>query len=230
MQAAEFSGFPEETFSFLRGLSAHNDKVWFEAHRDLYETGYVAPARAFVAAVGPHLSAISPAVQFAPKINGSIGRINRDIRFSKDKHPYKDHLDLWFWHGPKKGWDCAGFFLRLTADLLIMGTGSHQMAKHWLDRFRAEVSDPSGGKALAETIAGVQASGPYLVAGKTRKRPPRGYGAEGAGAELLLYEGLYATFEWDASVARNADFAEFSVAHWRKMWPIGDWLMGHVMG
>lgn len=58
-------------------------------------------------------------------MNGSIMGINRDIRFSKDKSPYKDHLDLWFWTGDRKGWDTSGFFFRLTPDRLVLGEGMH---------------------------------------------------------------------------------------------------------
>ncbi|HXI56959.1 MAG TPA: DUF2461 family protein [Polyangia bacterium] len=47
--------------------------------------------------------------------------INRDIRFFKDKSPYKDHLDLWFWTGDRKGWDASGFFFRLTPDRPMAG-------------------------------------------------------------------------------------------------------------
>ena len=110
---AEFTGFPNATFSFLEGIAAHNEKPWFDANRDLYEAGYVAPAKAFVAVLGPQLRTISKAVQFEPKLNGSLGRINRDIRFSKDKRPYKDHLDVWFWHGDKKSWSAPGFWFSL---------------------------------------------------------------------------------------------------------------------
>ena len=54
---------------------------------------------AFVAAIGDKLVKHSPNISAIPKVNGSIFRVNRDIRFSKDKTPYKDHIDLWFWEG-----------------------------------------------------------------------------------------------------------------------------------
>ena len=121
-----FSAFPDETLQFLNGLAHNNTKEWFEANRALYEAGYVAPARAFVEALGPRLKQISPAVKYEPKINGSIARINRDVRFSRDKSPYKTHLDLWFWHGEKRGWDRPGFFMRITPNRLFLGSGMHQ--------------------------------------------------------------------------------------------------------
>jgi uncharacterized protein (TIGR02453 family) len=92
-----FSGFPKATITFLSGLSETNTKEWFEGNRDVYEAGYVEPARRFVESMGPRLKQVSPGVKYEPKINGSISRINRDVRFSKDKRPYKDHLDIWFW-------------------------------------------------------------------------------------------------------------------------------------
>src|SRR4051812_26183724 len=98
-EPGDFAGFPKQTFAFLAGIHAHNEKAWFDEHRDLYEAGYVVPARAFVEALGAKLKTISPGVQYEAKVNRSMHRINRDIRFSKDKRPYKEHLNLWFWHG-----------------------------------------------------------------------------------------------------------------------------------
>jgi uncharacterized protein (TIGR02453 family) len=108
-----FAGFGKETVRFLDGLRSHNKKVWFDAHREDYEQAFLAPAQAFVAALGPRLRKLVPEVHVEPRVNGSIMRINRDVRFSKDKTPYKDHLDLWFWTGERKGWDGSGFFFRL---------------------------------------------------------------------------------------------------------------------
>ena len=76
-----FSSFPQATLDFLRGIATDNSREWFEAHRGDYEASYVEPARRFVETVGPRLKEISPGVRFEPKINGSISRINRDVRF-----------------------------------------------------------------------------------------------------------------------------------------------------
>ena len=115
MDEAAFTGFPRDTFAFLRGLAANNNKSWFDEHRADYETFCMAPARAFIEALGPRLKKISPTVQWEAKVNGSIFRINRDIRFAKDKRPYKTNLDLWFWHRTRGGWSAPGFFVRSCA-------------------------------------------------------------------------------------------------------------------
>ncbi|NND02169.1 MAG: DUF2461 family protein, partial [Acidimicrobiia bacterium] len=86
---ADFAGFPAETQRFLRELSSNNTKQWFDAHRNDYDDYWVTPAKAFVAAAGDALQGLAP-VEAQPKVNGSIFRVNRDIRFSADKRPYKD--------------------------------------------------------------------------------------------------------------------------------------------
>lgn len=80
-----FAGFPEETFRFLRDITKNNDRTWLEAHRAEYDAGHVEPAKAFVSALGPRLRKLAPTVHFEARVNGSLFRINRDIRLSKDK-------------------------------------------------------------------------------------------------------------------------------------------------
>lgn len=224
---AGFSGFPAETRTFLQGIAANNNKTWFEANRPLYEAGYIEPAKAFVAELGERLSKLSPTVRFEPKVNGSISRINRDIRFSKDKRPYKDHLDLWFWHGDKRGWDCPGFWFRLTANGVHLGTGMHGLEGEQLDRFRQSIIHPRSGKALLTAVAEVRAKG-YEVGEKTRKLPPRGYTTDPDRADYLLYEGLTAGAHMPASAASNPDFADRCFEHYANTWPIARWLLAEV--
>jgi uncharacterized protein (TIGR02453 family) len=223
-----FAGFPKETFTFLDGIARNNDKRWFEAHRDLYEAGYVAPARAFVEALGPRLKKISPTVQFEPRINGSMSRINRDIRFSKDKRPYKDHLDVWFWHGDKKGWNCPGFWFRLTPKEVYMGVGMHMFEKEQLEAFRHSVVHPRSGKALLTAIAKVHKAGDYEIGGKTRKIPPRGFETDADRADYLLFEGLYTGTSLPPAAARKNDFLDACVKVFAGAWPIGQWLLEEV--
>ena len=227
---AEFSGFPQATFSFLEGIAAHNEKPWFDANRDLYEAGYVAPARAFVAALGPQLRTMSKAVHFEPKVNGSLGRINRDIRFSKDKRPYKDHLDVWFWHGDKKSWNAPGFWFSLGAGQVRLGVGLYGFEKEALDSFRQSVIHPRSGRALLAAVAGVTAAGPYEIGGKTRKLVPRGFSTDADRAEYLLYEGLYTSASLPVAAAQRADLVEVCRDHYARMWPIAKWLLEEVAG
>ena len=224
-----FGGFPKGTAKFLRGLSKNNEKAWFEAHRGDYQTGYVEPALAFVEAIGSRLQKISPSISFEPKINGSLFRINRDVRFAKDKRPYKDHIDLWFWHGDKRGWASPGFFFRMFSDRLILGAGMHRFEKPQLEKFRSAVVDARAGKSLAKTVQQVRKAGPYEIGSATRKSVPRGFNAAHERAEYLLHEGLFATFEGEpGGISERPDFVNFCVGHFRAMWPISDWLLKEV--
>ena len=218
-----FPGFPEATFEFLSGITMHNEKAWFDANRPLYEAGYVAPARAFVAALGPRLRGISPAVQFDP-------RINRDIRFSKDKRPYKTHLDLMFWHGEKRGWDSPGFWFRITTDEIWLGCGLYGMHDDVLESFRQSLIHPRSAKALLAAVAAVEGAGAYEIGEANRKLMPRGYDATGPAAKFLLNESLTALIRLPAPAARAATFLDDCLGHYRAMWPISEWLLKEVTG
>lgn len=224
----QFSGFPEATRAFLAGIAENNSKAWFEDNRALYQAGYVEAGRSFVEALGPELRSIAPEVQYEGRIGGSLMRVNRDVRFSKDKRPYKEHLDLMFWHGGRKGWDMPGFFLRLTPQTVWMGAGMHVLDAEALTRFRDAVVDDRSGHALAEAARRLSDAGPYTVGGATRKQVPRGYDKAGPRAGYLMHEGLYAHFEAPAEIAYSAGFGAAALQHFRNCWPIGKWLLDEV--
>jgi uncharacterized protein (TIGR02453 family) len=223
-----FKGFPPETLAFLDGIRAHNEKAWFDANRALYEAGYVAPARDFVEELGPKLRTIAPAVQFSAKVNGSMSRINRDIRFSKDKRPYKEHLGLWFWHGDRRQWDVPGFWFELTPQHLQLGVGIYMLQGEALDAFRQSVLHPRSGKALLAAVAAVEAVGKYEIGGKTRKLKPRGFETDADRAGYLLHEGLYVSVTLPAETAARPRLSDICLKHYAAMWPIGRWLLDEV--
>ncbi len=220
-----FAGFGKETVRFLAELHAHNDKRWFDAHRDAYESAYLAPAQAFVAALAPKLGKVDRAVHAEPRVNGSILRINRDIRFSKDKTPYKDHLDLWFWSGDEKGWDSSGFFFRLTADKLLLGAGMHGFAPPVLARYRAAVLDEQRGEALVKIVKKLRAAG-YNVGTESYKKVPAGVPADHPRAALLKHGGLHAGWEGKHPPAlKSAACVDFVAGHYKAIAPLHRWLL-----
>lgn len=222
--------FPAETFAFLDGIAAHNEKTWFDANRTLYDKGYVEAGKAFVTEMGPRLGAISPTVQFDPKVNGSIGRVNRDIRFSKDKRPYKTHLGLWFWHGDKKGWEKPGFWFSLEGQSIRLGAGMYGFQKEMLDEFRQSIIHPRSGKALLAAVDAVKSKGPYEIGGKTRKLLPKGFTTDPDRIDYLLYEGLYTSIELPIATAREPGFIDACLTHYANCWPIAKWLIDEGIG
>lgn len=221
-----FTGFPPETFAFLKGLARNNSREWFEKHREDYEQFHLAPAKAFVEAIGPGLKKISKAVNAEPKVNGSIFRINRDVRFSKDKRPYKTTLDLWFWEGEKRGWESPGFYLRLMPDGYMAGAGLHGFTPDQLKKYRAAVLDEKAGAALVKTVQKLEG---LKLPEPARKKVPRGLPVDHPRSPFLLLDGLYCTHEAPLrkSVHSPAFVAQcleiFARAH-----PLSQWLGKYV--
>ncbi len=219
-----FQGFPEAGLKLLRGLAEHNEKAWFDAHKDDYEALLVEPAKAFVADAGARLQKLARSIHFEPRVNGSISRPQRDIRFAKDKTPYKAHLDLWFWQGEKKTWERSGFFFRLGPDALILGAGIHHFTPELLKRYRGAVVGPKG-NTLSRILRELDVAGGYEVGGRTMKKVPRGFEAGEERAELLLHTGLYVVRETPPPPKLHGPaFLDHAVAHWEAMVPIHDWL------
>jgi uncharacterized protein (TIGR02453 family) len=225
MTELRFTGFPKETFAFLNSLARHNDREWFERHRDEYVVACVAPALAFVATVGPKVKALQPGTKFEPALGGSLLRLHRDLRFVKDERPFKEYLDLWFWRGENKGRDAPSFGVRIFADRVVVGAGIRTLVGDQLRAYRAALDDPRRGRAIAKAVGSLCTGGRYVLAGATRSRVPRGFAAEHPRAELLRRTGLFVCR--DGPVPKSvgsARFADECVEHFRSMVPICRWL------
>ncbi len=226
-----FEGFPPQTATFLRDLGANNEKAWFDAHRQQYEQLYIEPAKAFVEALGRRLAKIAPEVQAQPKVNGSIFRVNRDVRFSKDKTPYKDHIDLWFWEGADRKQGSPGFFFRLRSDALMLGTGLHGFPKPLLAEYRAAVDDEQSGTALASIGAKLKRAG-YPLEGQGYKKVPRGFAPDHPRAELLRHDALHAgiTLSPLPAEVHGPALVTLCMKHFRKLLPLHHWLLALTQG
>lgn len=221
-----FTGFGDATFRFMRDLERNNAKPWFEAHRTAYEDDLLEPSMAFIEAIGPLLARFSPGVRAEPKIGGSMMRIHRDIRFSKDKRPYKDHLDMTFKVGPSKA--SPGYWFRLTPKELTLGAGMHMLDKPQLERYRAAVDAADSGGELA-AIVKKQARAGYDLGGEHYKRVPAGFEADHPREALLRHAGVYVGTSMKVpGEARTARFPAFCAARYKKMAPLMDWLSANV--
>jgi uncharacterized protein (TIGR02453 family) len=222
-----FEAFAPDTIAFLQGLSRHNDKAWFDAHRDDYEAHFVSAGKAFVEAAGARLAAFAPRAVAEPKINGSIFRINRDVRFSTDKTPYKDHLDFWFWEGQRRG-AVSGYFLRVATDAVIIGAGCHGFDKDRLAAYRAAIARPGPAKALVAIVGDLEQAG-HAVGGVQYQQPPRGVAVAAGAARLALHGALFvhATEPVAIATARGA-LVDTAAARWRAFAPLHDWITAHV--
>lgn len=222
-----FQSFPRETLTFLRALRQNNNKEWYHGHAADYQAHYVQPAKAFVAAAGVALKSFAPDINAEPRIPGSIFRVNRDIRFSKDKTLYKDHLDFWFWEGERKQ-AVSGFFVRVSPDYVGIGAGCHGFDAERLATFRHAVGNAKTGGTLTKTAAQLEGAG-YALGGTHYKRPPKGIDATGPAARFLLHKALFVYTDTKAAVATTKDaMLATCVDHWRTLAPLHRWLIANV--
>lgn len=224
-----FAGFPADTQRFLAELAASNERPWFEANRARYEAGYVEPAKAFVEAVGERLAGFAPGVVADPRINGSIFRINRDVRFSRDKTPYKENVDFWFWEGERRG-AVSGLFVRVAADLVGIGAGCHGFDRERLEAYRQAVADAASGEELAALVTSIETDG-YEVNEPGYKRLPRGLEAlAGRSREKLArHDALYVYIQEPPSLALDGGaLLDTCERHWRALLPLHRWLVDNV--
>jgi uncharacterized protein (TIGR02453 family) len=218
--------FPPATLEFLADLREHNTREWFDFQRSRYEKDVLAPAKAVVTALAPVLDRLSPGIHAEPRVLGSIFRINRDTRFSADKRPYKDHLDFWFWHGPRAT-AVSGLFLRLSPDGLSVGAGAHGLDKDRLHRYRTAVGDPVAGTALVDLAADLERSG-IGIAGQALVRPPKGYEAAPEAAPFLLHKALFVATTDPAESATDPTLPQLLERRWAPLVPLHEWLVEHV--
>lgn len=194
-EPATFSGFPRAGLEFLRQLATHNDRDWFDRNRATYADALQAPARAFVVAYGAALAArISPGIRAEPRVGRSLFRINRDLRFSRDRTPYNPWLDLTFWEGPDPRASPA-LFLRLEPDRVTIGAGVMALRDERLAAYRAALDDERGTR-LQELLDRLGTARPHIALNEpTRARVPAGYPADHPRADLLRRDALHAFAE-----------------------------------
>lgn len=202
-----------DTVPFLADLAAHNDRAWFEAHRDRYQAAYVDAAREFVQAMAPRLAELDPQAACEPRINGSIRRIHRDTRFSRDKTPYKTHLGLIFYRGSDK---TAGYVLHLGPRGMMVGGGRYKLGKAELQAWRDRVDQQ--GEAIAAMFDQLRARG-YTQPEPELKRVPKPYAPDHPHGELLRRKAIITSVDLELPETGLLDLV---TDHFRRLRPLVD--------
>lgn len=225
---APFVGFPEEGLRFLSGLKKNNNREWFEARKDVYREQVAAPAQAFVVALGRRLQVISNGIIFDTRLNGSgsVMRIYRDTRFSKDKTPYKDWLGIFFWEGKLKKMENPGYYVHIDPKGSFVAAGHYHFTKSFFEPYRDAVVHTRRGKDLENILASLGRVKGLVIGGDKGKRVPRGFDPDHPRAELLKHRGLYTYTE---PIARKylttPEFVDLSLSWCKKMAPLQNWLV-----
>ncbi len=167
-----FPGFPVAALDFYDDLEMDNTKSFWAAHREVYESAVKAPMAALVAALEPEFG------------KAKVFRPYRDVRFAKDKTPYKTHQGAFVPSGPSTGW-----YVQVGAPGVRVGVGFYEASSPRLAAIRAAIADDRRGRELEEIVAGLRAAG-WELGGETLKTSPRGYDADHPRIGLLRHKSM----------------------------------------
>ena len=171
--------FDEKLFAFLNDLKANNNREWFNAHKDRYELHVKQPLLMFIADFAPKLRTISPHFVADPRGNGgSMFRIYRDIRFAKDKRPYKTAASAHFRHEAGKNAHAPGFYLHLEPGNVFAGMGLWRPDGPHAALIREAIADSP--TEWTRTTTAKRFTETFHFGGASLKRPPRGFSADHA--------------------------------------------------
>jgi uncharacterized protein (TIGR02453 family) len=199
--ATKTRSFGPELFRFLADLKANNDREWFAANKDRYENDVRGPACDFVADFAPYLEKISPHFVADPRpTGGSLFRIHRDTRFSKDKSPYKAYAGVQFRHERAKDAHTPGFYLHLQPGSVFVAAGIWHPDSQALGKIREAIAGDA--KAWQGATKGIE------LGGESLKRAPAGYDPEHPLIEDLKRKDFIASVELTEKDACAPGFVE----------------------
>jgi uncharacterized protein (TIGR02453 family) len=202
-------GFPREGFEFFRDLSAHNNRDWFLAHKDVYERACRAPMLALAAALEPRWG------------RAWVSRINRDLRFARGAPPYKTHIAA----------ALGGRYISLSPDGLWVGAGIYRPDAPRLRRLRAAIDDAKTGGQLQSILAALRRKGFDIDTHDRVASAPRGFRPDHPRIDLLRMKDLYAGREFAPAAWLGTPAALRRIEKvMTETGPLVAWLRRHVPG
>jgi uncharacterized protein (TIGR02453 family) len=203
-----FGGFPRAAFDFYAGLDADNSRTYWAAHRDVYEDSVRAPLAALLAEL---------AGEFGGMV--SLFRPFRDVRFSKDKSPYKTHQGGFVEIAPG-----VGYHLQVDADGLLVSGGFHARDAAQTRQYRAAVTDRGSGERLAAVVASLAGAG-FAIEGERVASLPRGVSADHPRVDLVRRKWLTASRRYPPSPRLAEESAAAQIrSDWTRLRPLVDWI------
>jgi uncharacterized protein (TIGR02453 family) len=202
-----FTGFPVAALDFYDDLEMDNTRSFWETNRGVYDQSVAAPMKALTAGLAPEFGA------------AKVFRPYRDVRFAKDKTPYKTHQGAFVGVAPATGW-----YVEVSARGVRTGAGFYNADAPTLAAFRDAIVDDSSGPQLQRILAKLEKAG-FEISGEQLKTSPRGYDREHPRIDLLRHKQLFAgrTIGFEP-VIHTAEVAEVVRADWKAYKPFVDWL------
>jgi uncharacterized protein (TIGR02453 family) len=208
---ATFGGFPSAALDFYDDLEMDNTKSFWEAHKTLYAEAVRGPMVALTAALAPEFGA------------AKVFRPYRDVRFAKDKTPYKTAQGAFVAAGPATGW-----YVQIASPGVRVGAGFYDASSTDLARIRDGIDDERTGPELQKLLAGLARKG-FEIGGEKLKTSPRGYDADHPRIDLLRHKSLTVglSYGFDKAI-HTADLVDKVRADWRAMRPLVEWVSDRV--
>ena len=204
-----FRGWPVEAVEFYEGLQADNTKTYWQEHKAVYERCVKGPMEDLLAEL---------AEDFGP---GRVFRPYRDVRFSKDKRPYKLNCAA----------QLPGGYISFSAEGLFAGSGLYMPDANQLQRFRAAVDEETPGSELMAIVATLRKDGYDVGAHEVLKAAPKGYAKDHPRIELLNHKGIVMSKSWPVGAwlgTRKAKDRVVACLH--AAGPLNAWLARYVRG
>ncbi|WP_106176995.1 DUF2461 domain-containing protein [Prauserella shujinwangii] len=211
-----FTGFGEYAVDFFDGLEVDNSKTYWQDNLPTYRTDVRAPMEALLAELTP---------EFGPGFGeGKVFRPHRDVRFARDKSPYKTHCGAVVEQGRGGG----AYYVEVSSAGLRVGGGCFHLQPDQLARFRRAVDADVHGAELERILARLRRSG-WEIAGEALKTRPRGFPPDHPRLDLLRHRSLYATKAWepDDTLHERACLTRVRAA-WRQVRAFNEWARDHV--
>jgi uncharacterized protein (TIGR02453 family) len=207
----EFSGFDPSLLQFLEELAADNNRSWFQENKDRYEREVLQPSLAFIRAFAPRLKKISPFfVASDRRVGGSLMRVYRDTRFSKDKTPYKTNVGIQFRHEMGKDVHAPGFYVHLAPDECFLALGVWHPDSTALRQIRTAMADrPDLWKRARDNK---KFRDRFEQAGDRLKSPPQGFDPAHPLIEDLKWKDFVAVEQLDEQDLFDAAVVERTAA------------------
>jgi uncharacterized protein (TIGR02453 family) len=215
--------FKPAAFTFLRGLARHNDRAWFDAHREAYLRDLRDPFLRLIEELGPVVEKTSAHYRADPRAQGgSLFRINRDTRFSNDKQPYKTWAGARFFHARGRSVEAPSFYLHVQPGNCFFGAGLWQPEPPTLARIRHFIVDNPASWTAATRSRAFRAR--YALGGESLVRAPRGFDPAHPLVEDLKRKGFTAWVPLDDAQLCSPRLQATLGTHFRGLAPLVDYL------
>ncbi|MGA2382655.1 MAG: DUF2461 domain-containing protein [Gemmatimonadales bacterium] len=223
--------FTPRSLTFLRGLARNNRRDWFEAHRADYETEILAPLRSLVEEMDVRLASLAPEMVGDPR--RSVFRIYRDVRFSKDKSPYKTHAACWFYHrdashrvGQESHGGGGGFYFQIAPGNSFTGGGIWMPPREALAKLRDAMAEKPVAFERTVTAPAVARRFGGLDEDAVLTRVPRGYAPDHSAARWLRYKSFTLGRTLTDAQATGPRLPDLLAEDFALMLPLVRWING----